>query len=127
MVSVWKLQWFGGNSKLYISLLVVSLILNEIVEHMYRKIYMITNVARLKMSTGSVRIRPQVVWDIDMVWLIRSYSRAACELPVWWFFDSCILFLWSNLEVLARLTPNKCYIYKAFTESVIALGSLMYI
>jgi hypothetical protein len=93
----------------------MSLMLNDMIEHVYRKIFMITNVARLKILANSISIRPQMVGDIDMVWLLRRYARDNVEEVVWWFFDNRILDVLSidyfniGRSINIRLLQNNLY------------------
>lgn len=74
-VSVWKLHWFGGKSKLYICLLGTFIIVNKLLEFIYKRINMIVNVSRMQIHNNYISLRPQMVGDIDMVWLLRGYGE----------------------------------------------------
>jgi len=125
-VSVWKLHWFGGSSKIYINLLIISLILNDMIEHVYRKIFMITNVARLKISSMCISLRPQMVGDIDMVWLLRRVVRNYMEEVVWWFFYNVMHDILNNKyyilgQYMGSLTIKS---FMNFSKSVVQYGRL---
>ena len=72
---MWKLHWFGGTARLFIGLLGISLVVNELLEYLYMRINMIVNVARMEFNSNYLLLRPQMVGDIDMVWLLRSYGN----------------------------------------------------